>query len=171
MRCGVCGLVVRDASGQLTEARNAREEALNLSCSQCVEDFKALLAEPRLEEIALEDGTIVTADTGEPLHTNEQAMHRARMMFYAREETADGERRMNILRNIAAGKHGETGAAKVAFKATEALLTQADRDAGKLSQEGIDAGKAQAQAFLDDLEKVPLGAKAVADAWAAEVLK
>src|SRR3990167_4976206 len=91
MRCLICGFVVRDAGGGLTEVRNAREEELDFSCGGCQQDFIDAMAEttPVLVEATRPDGSKWFIDDPDGrvkrLYDNEQAVAVARNKRHQRE--------------------------------------------------------------------------------------
>lgn len=132
MRCEVCGLVVADAQGAPSEARNAKETALNLLCGcQGVLNAAKALLKP--------DGT--------RLLTDDQARAVARHDLHLRGAAEYDAKIVLGLQRVAAGKYADTGLpkgvgdlVKDGSGATILVLTQAHIDAGKASaQEMLDA--------------------------------
>lgn len=98
MRCGICGRVVLDANGELTEpfykAQAGGEgkvysPAETVPCQGCVEHMRALIAEMEpVFEVMYEEGSAepVLVEVGEKRkHSNEVAMAIAAREHYRRE--------------------------------------------------------------------------------------
>lgn len=116
MRCDICGRVLRDAQGKLTEAQSAEEISKGVDgCEGCAADFAAAVAQrkPVQVTVTLEEGGVTTMDepegATEPVYTVEQAFAIARNAHMAREEAAFNAKMKAQWQAIAAGKNPITG--------------------------------------------------------------